>query len=62
MNRLNLAERLTDGLSSEKERWGLAVEELISSEVTMAGDVMVAASFSSYVGPFGASFGHALER
>ena len=56
MNRLNLAERLTDGLSSEKERWGLAVEELISSEVTMAGDVMVAASFSSYVGPFGASF------
>merc|ERR1711871_367371 len=56
MNRLNLAERLTDGLSSEKERWGLAVEELISSEVTIAGDVMVAASFSSYVGPFGASF------
>ena len=56
MDRLNLAERLTNGLSSEKERWGLAVEELIASEVTMAGDVMVAASFSSYVGPFSASF------
>ena len=56
MDRLALAERLTSGLASEKERWGLTVEGLKAREVTMAGDVMLAAAFTSYIGAFGASF------
>ena len=54
--RLSLAERLTNGLASEKERWGRTVDMLKSNEVTMAGDVMLAAAFTSYTGAFGAAF------
>jgi dynein heavy chain len=56
MARLNLAERLTSGLSSEKIRWGASIENLRRSEITMAGDVMLAAAFTSYLGAFGATF------
>jgi hypothetical protein len=37
MDRLSLAERLTNGLASEKERWSLTVEGFKACEVTMAG-------------------------
>eukprot|EP01038_Epipyxis_sp_PR26KG_P005405 gene5405-7492_t len=56
MNRLGLAERLTNGLASEKDRWSLTVEGLRAREVTIAGDVMLAAAFTSYIGAFGATF------
>ena len=56
LDRLSLAERLTSGLASEKERWGITVEGLKAREVTMAGDVMLAAAFASYIGAFGATF------
>lgn len=56
LDRLALAERLTNGLSSEKERWGLTVEGLRAGGETMAGDVMLAAAFTSYVGAFGATY------
>jgi len=56
MNRLGLAERLTNGLASEKDRWSLTVDKLRSREVTLAGDVMLAAAFTSYVGAFGSTF------
>ena len=55
-DRLALAERLTNGLASEKERWGFTVDGLRSREVTLAGDVMLAAAFTSYIGAFGADF------
>lgn len=38
LDRLSLAERLTNGLASEKDRWSLAVEGFKACEVTMAGD------------------------
>lgn len=56
LNRLSLAERLTNGLASEKDRWGQTVEGLRAREVTMAGDVMLAAAFTSYIGAFGKEF------
>ena len=56
LDRLSLAERLTNGLASEKDRWGLTVEGLRSNEVTLAGDVMLAAAFTCYIGAFGAEF------
>ena len=56
MDRLNLAERLTSGLASEKDRWGVTVDALRNKESTMAGDVMLAAAFCSYTGAFGINF------
>mmetsp|Transcript_22422 Transcript_22422/g.30704 ORF Transcript_22422/g.30704 Transcript_22422/m.30704 type:complete len:1916 (+) Transcript_22422:3-5750(+) len=62
LDRLSLAERLTNGLASEKDRWSLAVEGFKACEVTMAGDVMLAAAFASYIGAFGAVFRNSLWR
>ena len=59
-DRLSLAERLTVGLSSENERWTKTVEALKALENTLAGDVMLAAAFTSYIGAFGATFRHRL--
>jgi dynein heavy chain len=56
MDRLNLAERLTKGLSSEQERWSNTVDQLKTKEITLAGDVMLAASFTCYLGAFNAYF------
>jgi dynein heavy chain len=56
LDRLSLAERLTNGLSSENERWTATVQQLKKSDVTLPGDVMLAASFVSYIGAFGANF------
>jgi len=62
IDRLSLAERLTTGLSSEKERWQLTVEGLHEREITLPGDVMLAAAFTSYIGAFGATFRNRLWR
>jgi len=56
MDRLSLAGRLTSGLSSEKDRWTTTVEGLRGQSITLAGDVMLAAAFTSYIGAFGASY------
>lgn len=56
LDRLSLAERLTTGLASENIRWTATVQDLRKNEETMAGDVMLAASFVSYIGAFGAVF------
>ena len=61
-DRLDLAERLINGLSSEKVRWTSSVEALRRSEITMAGDVMLAAAFTSYLGAFGATFRNKLWK
>lgn len=54
--RLNLAERLVNGLSSENERWGNEVHHLKLKQVTLVGDVLLAAAFVSYVGAFDQQF------
>jgi dynein heavy chain len=55
-DRLHLAERLTTGLHSERERWIATVDGLRLREETLPGDVMLAAAFTSYLGAFSAPF------
>ncbi|KAJ3191413.1 hypothetical protein HK101_007802 [Irineochytrium annulatum] len=47
-----LANRLVNGLASEKVRWSEAVGKFKEQEKTLAGDVLVSAAFVSYVGCF----------
>lgn len=54
--RLNLAERLVNGLKDENERWGSQVEILKERKALLVGDTMVAASFIAYIGPFNEAF------
>ncbi|KAL1498812.1 hypothetical protein AB1Y20_014117 [Prymnesium parvum] len=54
--RLNLAERLVNGLKDENERWAMGVESLKEQKTLLVGDVMVAASFIAYIGPFSEQF------
>ena len=61
-DRLYLAERLTTGLHSEKDRWASTVEGLRQKESTLVGDVMLAAAFTSYVGAFSAPYRLSLWR
>lgn len=55
-----LADRLVNGLSGENKRWGAAIEKFGAMERRLVGDVMVAAAFVSYAGPFNSQFRNAL--
>ncbi|KAJ1618499.1 dynein heavy chain and region D6 of dynein motor-domain-containing protein [Pavlovales sp. CCMP2436] len=54
--RLDLAERLVNGLKDENERWGSQVELLKEHKALLVGNIMVAASFIAYIGPFNEAF------
>lgn len=49
---IGLANRLVGGLASEKVRWSESVGKFKEKEKTLAGDVLLAAAFMSYVGCF----------
>lgn len=49
---LELANKLVNGLSSEKIRWKKQVADLRVEEGTVKGDVLITAAFISYAGPF----------
>ena len=49
---ISLANRLVGGLASENVRWAEAVGKYKVQESTLAGDVLLASAFLSYVGPF----------
>jgi dynein heavy chain len=51
-SRLDLANRLVTALGSEQERWNLSIVQLGLDIDLVVGDVLLAASFVSYVGPF----------
>ena len=51
-----LAERLINGLSGENARWGAEIKRMESVEGRLVGDVMMAAAFVSYAGPFNMFF------
>ncbi|GKT34970.1 Dynein beta chain, ciliary, partial [Aduncisulcus paluster] len=55
-SKLNLAQRLVNGLSSEKVRWGESITELQASESTLVGDILLTSAFISYIGPFSSRF------
>lgn len=54
--RLQLANRLTTGLENEQHRWEKEVERLQQQEITLVGDALLAASFTSYAGAFTAEY------
>lgn len=54
--KLDLAQRLTNALSSENERWAENVITLRKNEKLLTGDVLLASSFISYIGPFTKTF------
>jgi len=56
LDRLNLAERLVNGLSTENKRWGIGVERLAEKSRTLVGDVLLQAAFVSYIGAFNQAF------
>ena len=49
---ISLANRLVGGLVSEKVRWGESVQSFKKDEKTLAGDLLLTASYLSYVGCF----------
>lgn len=52
MKRLDNAQRLVNALGSESDRWNQAIVDLANDLTLIVGDVLLAASFVSYVGPF----------
>ncbi|KAL0236998.1 hypothetical protein PCE1_000395 [Barthelona sp. PCE] len=50
--RLNLANRLVNGLGGEKVRWAQGIGELKKQENTLIGDIILSSAFVSYLGPF----------
>jgi dynein heavy chain len=51
-----LAERLVGGLADENVRWGKTIKELTEKAQLLVGDVLAAAAFVSYIGPFSKVF------
>ncbi|XP_026191394.1 dynein beta chain, ciliary [Cyclospora cayetanensis] len=60
--KLDLAERLVNGLSDENARWSDSMAELEASKITIVGDYMLGAAFVSYAGAFSAPFRVGLEE
>ncbi|CBZ52391.1 hypothetical protein NCLIV_021800 [Neospora caninum Liverpool] len=54
--KLDLAERLVNGLADENTRWTASVDQLENSKITVIGDAMLASAFVSYVGAFTSPF------
>lgn len=54
--RLDSANRLVNALGSESERWNNAIVQLGLDLECVIGDVLMASSFVSYVGPFSKQF------
>jgi len=61
-DKLSCAERLTHGLATENSRWAHEIETLKSQEVTLVGDVLLAAAFVSYAGAFSSEYRDKLWR
>jgi len=55
-DKLDLANRLVNGLADENARWKLNVGTMVKERVTMIGDALVSAAFVSYIGPFSYTF------
>jgi dynein heavy chain, axonemal len=54
--KLSLANRLITALASEGERWALTVQQLKCDYEVLTGDMLLAAAFVSYAGPFTSIF------
>jgi len=54
--KLSLAQRLVNGLKDEGVRWAANVESLGEEREMLVGNMMVAAPFIAYIGPFNSEF------
>ena len=54
--RLNLAERLVNGLKDEGVRWAQNVDNLDAEREQLVGNMMVSSPFIAYIGPFNSVF------
>ncbi|DBA86689.1 TPA: Dynein alpha chain, flagellar outer arm [Trebouxia sp. C0004] len=54
--KLGLANRLIAALASEGDRWALTVQQLRKDYQVLTGDMLLAAAFVSYAGPFTSKF------
>lgn len=54
--KLELANRLTNALGSEKIRWGEGITRLRTERTLLVGDCLLASVFISYIGPFTKSY------
>jgi len=54
--RLVRAQKLTDGLGSESERWDAAAGQLRSDRTNLVGNIVLAAGCIAYLGPFTSEF------
>ena len=60
--KLERAQKLTEGLSEEKERWGSDIERLQARIELIPGDAIIAAGMVAYSGPFTSQFRFSLEN
>ncbi len=58
--RLVAASKLISGLSSEKERWKMDLEDLKQQRIRLLGDCLLSAAFLSYLGAFSWEFRHSM--
>ena len=54
--KLDLAQRLTNALASENVRWAENILTMEADKSLLTGDVLLAAAFISYIGPFTKTF------
>eukprot|EP00954_Amorphochlora_amoebiformis_P028689 1392074-Amorphochlora_amoeboformis.AAC.1 len=54
--------KLIDGLSGEKKRWEVSIEQYMKSKLHLPGDCALAAAFITYAGPFDAGYRENLYR
>jgi dynein heavy chain len=60
--KMDAANRLINGLSGERKRWGEQSEAFDNEIRRLAGDVSLACAFIGYVGPYNASFREMLQK
>ena len=60
--RLSRANRLVGALGAEKERWSVSIITLGEELDVVLGDVLIASSFVSYVGPFSKKFRERIKK
>lgn len=62
VDKLDLANRLVNGLADENIRWTNNVANYKKEKITMIGDALLSAAFVSYIGPFSSAFRNELWR
>lgn len=60
--KLERAQKLTEGLSEEKIRWGNDIKMLEKRMDLLAGDSVLSAGMISYTGPFTSTYREKMEK